>query len=197
MAEFTLQIDGMHCGSCVRRVSQALASTQGVAVERSSRGCGAAQLQCRTPAPVELAIAALAKAGYTAHLEAISGHIARNGIGHPSRAGHDLRGVPASRGRGAALDGRRGIGARRPDGASRQRGLRSSSRRARSAGRSDSRRRLRCRASPPRSRQFADGDERQTASAEAKAVTMLAAGRDRHAAGHAARRRRWARSITR
>ena len=29
MAEFTLRIDGMHCGSCVRRVSQALASTGG------------------------------------------------------------------------------------------------------------------------------------------------------------------------
>ena len=26
MAEFTLRIDGMHCGSCVRRVSQALAA---------------------------------------------------------------------------------------------------------------------------------------------------------------------------
>jgi hypothetical protein len=32
MAEFTLRIDGMHCGSCVRRVSQALAATPGVAV---------------------------------------------------------------------------------------------------------------------------------------------------------------------
>ena len=32
MAEFTLRIDGMHCGSCVRRVSQALASTEGVVV---------------------------------------------------------------------------------------------------------------------------------------------------------------------
>jgi copper chaperone CopZ len=26
MAEFTLKIDGMHCGSCVRRVTQALSS---------------------------------------------------------------------------------------------------------------------------------------------------------------------------
>ena len=32
MAEFTLRIDGMHCGSCVRRVSQALAGVPGVTV---------------------------------------------------------------------------------------------------------------------------------------------------------------------
>ena len=28
MAEFTLRIDGMHCGSCIKRVSQALASVE-------------------------------------------------------------------------------------------------------------------------------------------------------------------------
>jgi len=68
MAEFTLQIDGMHCGSCVRRVSQALASTEGVTV-REVR-VGAARIDSnREPAPVDAAIAALAKAGYTAHLE--------------------------------------------------------------------------------------------------------------------------------
>jgi len=32
MAEFKLRIDGMHCGSCVRRVSQALAAVPGAAV---------------------------------------------------------------------------------------------------------------------------------------------------------------------
>jgi copper chaperone CopZ len=68
MAEFTLHIDGMHCGSCVRRANQALASVQGVTVNEVR--VGAARLtSVAEPAPVDQAIAALAKAGYTAHLE--------------------------------------------------------------------------------------------------------------------------------
>ena len=68
MAEFTLKIDGMHCGSCVRRVSLALAATPGVVVNEAR--IGAVRLTAaEEPAPVELAIAALAKAGYTAYLE--------------------------------------------------------------------------------------------------------------------------------
>lgn len=68
MVEFTLRIDGMHCGSCVRRVSQALASTPGVVVNEVR--VGAARLTANEePAPVDSAIAALAKAGYKAHLE--------------------------------------------------------------------------------------------------------------------------------
>jgi copper chaperone CopZ len=68
MAEFTLRIDGMHCGSCVRRVSQALATTEGVQVEEVQIG-EARLTSSLNPAPVDLALAALAKAGYTAHLE--------------------------------------------------------------------------------------------------------------------------------
>ena len=68
MAEFKLKIDGMHCGGCVRRVGQALAATEGVKVEEVT--VGTARLSSTAePAPVELAIAALAKAGYTAQLE--------------------------------------------------------------------------------------------------------------------------------
>lgn len=68
MAEFTLRIDGMHCGSCVRRVSQALAAMPGVVVNEVR--VGAARLTAtEEPVPVEPAIAALARAGYTAHLE--------------------------------------------------------------------------------------------------------------------------------
>ncbi len=66
MAEFTLQIDGMHCGSCVRRASQALAAIDGLTVNEVR--VGAARLTfAAEPAPIEAAIAALAKAGYTAH----------------------------------------------------------------------------------------------------------------------------------
>lgn len=67
MAEFTLQINGMHCGSCIRRVEQALASTEGVKVEEVR--LGAARLSASGPAPADAAIAALAKAGYSARLE--------------------------------------------------------------------------------------------------------------------------------
>jgi copper chaperone CopZ len=66
MAEFTLQIDGMHCGSCINRVTQAL-STQGLKVEEVR--LGAARLNATDdPASIDQAIAALAKAGYSARL---------------------------------------------------------------------------------------------------------------------------------
>jgi copper chaperone len=68
MAEFQLKIEGMHCGGCVRRVSQALAGTEGIVVDEVT--VGSARLHSESePAPVEAAIAALAKAGYTARLE--------------------------------------------------------------------------------------------------------------------------------
>jgi copper chaperone CopZ len=69
MAEFTLHIDGMHCGSCVKRVTQALSAVEGVTVNEVR--IGAARLtSSQNSAPVDLAVAALAKAGFTAHLEA-------------------------------------------------------------------------------------------------------------------------------
>jgi copper chaperone len=68
MTEFTLRIDGMHCGSCVRRVSHALAATPGVVVNEVR--VGAARLTAaEEPASADLAIAALSKAGFAAHLE--------------------------------------------------------------------------------------------------------------------------------
>lgn len=66
MSEFTIQIEGMHCGACVRRVSQALAATPGVEVKEVR--VGAARLTSHEdPAPMDRAIAALAAAGYKAH----------------------------------------------------------------------------------------------------------------------------------
>jgi len=68
MTEFTLRIDGMHCGGCVRRVTQALASVEGA--QAKDVQIGTARLASELdPAPVEAAIAALAKAGYAARLE--------------------------------------------------------------------------------------------------------------------------------
>jgi copper chaperone CopZ len=68
MAEFTLKIDGMHCGSCMRRVSQALAATPGIVVNEVRVGAARVSSDVE-PAPLGLAIAAITKAGYTAYLE--------------------------------------------------------------------------------------------------------------------------------
>ena len=75
MPEFKLKIDGMHCGACVRRASQALAAVEGVEVVEVRVG-EALLATAQTPAgsaeaalPIDLAIAALAKAGYGARLE--------------------------------------------------------------------------------------------------------------------------------
>jgi copper chaperone CopZ len=68
MAEFTLRIENMHCGSCIGRVSHALASTEGVHVEEVRLGAARLSTSQDTP-PVELVVAALAKAGYPALLE--------------------------------------------------------------------------------------------------------------------------------
>jgi len=68
MAEFTLRVEGMHCGACVKRVSQALESTPGLKVGEVR--VGAARITSeQESAPVDAAIASLAKAGYAAHLE--------------------------------------------------------------------------------------------------------------------------------
>ena len=70
MSEFTLRIDGMHCGACVRRVSQALAS-EGLSVKEVR--IGAARVESdQDPAPVDRALAVVQKAGYTAHLDSAS-----------------------------------------------------------------------------------------------------------------------------
>ncbi len=67
MAEFTLRIDGMHCGACVRRVSQALA-TEGLDVKEVR--IGAARIQSeQNPPPVDRALEAVRKAGYHALLD--------------------------------------------------------------------------------------------------------------------------------
>ncbi|HEX3891757.1 MAG TPA: heavy metal-associated domain-containing protein [Terracidiphilus sp.] len=58
----------MHCGSCVRRVTQALNLGEGIKVLEVQ--IGAARIQSgAAPPPVERVVAILAKAGYTAHLE--------------------------------------------------------------------------------------------------------------------------------
>jgi copper chaperone CopZ len=69
MAEIKLRIDGMHCGSCVRRVTQTLALAEGIQVGEVRVG-EARFTSSQDPAPIDLLIDKLAKAGFTAHLEA-------------------------------------------------------------------------------------------------------------------------------
>lgn len=68
MAEFTLRIENMHCGGCIGRVSQVLTTTEGVHVEEVRLGTARLSTNQGT-APVDLAMTALAKAGYPARLE--------------------------------------------------------------------------------------------------------------------------------
>lgn len=67
MAEFTLQIDGMHCGSCVRRVSQALSQTDGVTVKEVR--VGGARFEAEQPDALQRAVEAVNKTGFKAHAE--------------------------------------------------------------------------------------------------------------------------------
>ena len=68
LAEYTLKIDGMHCGSCIGRVTQVLHATPGVQVGEVR--LGAARFEAPSESgTIEQTIAALAKAGYSAHIE--------------------------------------------------------------------------------------------------------------------------------
>ena len=67
LAEITLRIEGMHCGSCIRRVTQAIAGAGPFTVEEVR--LGAARFLApgeTTPASMDLAIAALTKSGFHA-----------------------------------------------------------------------------------------------------------------------------------
>lgn len=67
-SEITLRIDGMHCGACVRRVTQALQKVDGAKVQEVR--LGAARVQVQDAAGDEPALlASIAQAGYTAYVE--------------------------------------------------------------------------------------------------------------------------------
>jgi len=57
----------MHCGSCVKRVSQALSATEGIVVQEVRVGA-ARFTSTLDPAPLKQALDAVSKAGYTPHL---------------------------------------------------------------------------------------------------------------------------------
>jgi copper chaperone len=68
MEEITLRIDGMHCGACVRRVTQALQKVEDVEVEEVRLGAARVKAQNATAAEPAL-LASVAKAGFSAHSE--------------------------------------------------------------------------------------------------------------------------------
>jgi copper chaperone len=67
MTEINLQIEGMHCGACIRRVTQALQSVPAATVEEVR--LGAARVQLNEGADAQQLLACLNKAGFRAQLE--------------------------------------------------------------------------------------------------------------------------------
>ena len=68
MDSITLRIDGMHCGACVHRVTQALQKAQGAEVQEVRVGAARVEApDAAQTAPVLIEL--LAKAGFSAHVE--------------------------------------------------------------------------------------------------------------------------------
>jgi copper chaperone CopZ len=67
MTEIVLTIEGMHCGTCVRRVSQALAAADGLTVGEVRVGAARVTATDQT-AGTQAALDALAKAGFKAQV---------------------------------------------------------------------------------------------------------------------------------
>jgi len=68
MRLITLRIEGMHCGACVRRVTQALQKVEGAEVQEVR--LGAARVRIKDSSATEPTIvASLTRAGYSAHVE--------------------------------------------------------------------------------------------------------------------------------
>ena len=65
MAELVFQIDGMHCGACVQRVTRALNQVPSTQVDEVR--VGAARLHGDGQSP-DTYLAAIRKAGFEAHL---------------------------------------------------------------------------------------------------------------------------------
>jgi copper chaperone len=64
MQEVNLRIEGMHCGACIRRVTQALQAIPGSQVEEVR--LGAARLRVPENSDSNSLIAGLSRAGFTA-----------------------------------------------------------------------------------------------------------------------------------
>jgi copper chaperone len=63
-----LSIEGMHCGACVRRVTDALAGVEGVQVDSVSVGSAKVGFDPAAVAPEQIT-AAVERIGFKAHIE--------------------------------------------------------------------------------------------------------------------------------
>jgi len=70
MSEVVLRVDGMHCGSCIRRVTQAIGSAGPFEVEEVRLGAARFHASGEMDVVADAAIAALAKAGFIARVDA-------------------------------------------------------------------------------------------------------------------------------
>ncbi len=68
-AEITLKIDGMHCGSCIRRVTQAIHLAGPFTVKEVRIGAARFVAPAEAAQAAETAVGALAKAGFTARVD--------------------------------------------------------------------------------------------------------------------------------
>jgi copper chaperone CopZ len=66
--EITLRIDGMHCGSCIRRVTQALQRVEGTEVEEVRLGAARVRVQDEAAAEPAL-LASVTRAGFSGQVE--------------------------------------------------------------------------------------------------------------------------------
>jgi copper chaperone len=64
MAEIVFQIDGMHCGACVQRVTRALNQVPGTQVDEVRVGAARIRADAQTP---DAYLVAIRKAGFEAH----------------------------------------------------------------------------------------------------------------------------------
>jgi copper chaperone len=72
MSEVNLRIDGMHCGSCIRRVTQSLETIPGAEVAEVRLGAARVELPDIVgpfDSLMDSLIAVLGKAGFSAHVE--------------------------------------------------------------------------------------------------------------------------------
>lgn len=67
MREVTLRVDNMHCGSCVRRVTQALENTGGVTVDEVR--IGGARVHLADGVSESSVLSAVEKAGFPVFVE--------------------------------------------------------------------------------------------------------------------------------
>ncbi len=67
MEKIGLSVEGMHCGACVRRVTNALAGVEGVRVDSVEVGSARVDFDPATVTPERIA-EAVNKIGFTAHI---------------------------------------------------------------------------------------------------------------------------------